>query len=416
MQRTTKFVKFLRAFGYEAVVVTGAENTSVNWAPLDPALSRETGTDVEVLRAKGQEPLQTHLAARGRRLLGLRPSFDVWWRAEAASLAAQVVGNVDLVYASMSPFGTASAAREVARGSAKPWVADLRDPWALDEWTVYPTALHRLLERARMHHDLQGADAIIMNTEEARRVFVASFPDLASVRMAVIPNGWDYDDFDFPADIPRTGSFRVVYTGFSHVEAGLKHRHRSRVRTALGGAVQGLDVLARSHVFMLEALRELRTTDPSLAQRTELHIAGPAGLDRADLASDLRVYAHGYLPHDEAVSLMQSADALFLPMHDLPIGTRTRTVPGKTYEYLASGRPILAALPDGDARDLLAGQPNVWLCRPTDVAAMTAALREIANLPVPGPAFALVERFERRQLARQLANLFDEVLAEGDAR
>ena len=62
----------------------------------------------------------------------------------------------------------------------------------------------------------------------------------------------------------------------------------------------------------------------------------------------------GYLAHDETVALLRSADLLFLPMHDLPEGRRATIVPGKTYEYLASRRLILAVVPDGDARDLLA--------------------------------------------------------------
>ncbi len=71
---------------------------------------------------------------------------------------------------------------------------------------------------------------------------------------------------------------------------------------------------------------------------------------------------------------MRSADLLFLPMHDLPAGRRAGLVPQKTYEYLAAGRPILAAVPDGDARDLLDASGVARLCRPADAAAMAAAV------------------------------------------
>ena len=62
---------------------------------------------------------------------------------------------------------------------------------------------------------------------------------------------------------------------------------------------------------------------------------------------------HGYVTHLQALTLIRSADLLFLPMQNLPPGRRSSTVPGKTYEYLASGRPILGAVPPGDALDLL---------------------------------------------------------------
>ena len=49
---------------------------------------------------------------------------------------------------------------------------------------------------------------------------------------------------------------------------------------------------------------------------------------------------------------------LFLPMQELPRGHRGRMVPCKGYEYLASGRPILAALPEGDGRDAFSRAPG----------------------------------------------------------
>jgi glycosyltransferase involved in cell wall biosynthesis len=103
-------------------------------------------------------------------------------------------------------------------------------------------------------------------------------------------------------------------------------------------------------------------------------------------------------------------------MHDLPEGTRATVVPGKTYEYLASGRPILAAVPDGDARDLLLAAGTAHVCRPTDVAGMVDAIdaeieRARAGRRPPIPPPALLARFERRRLTSELAAVFDGVLA-----
>jgi hypothetical protein len=73
---------------------------------------------------------------------------------------------------------------------------------------------------------------------------------------------------------------------------------------------------------------------------------------------------------------MRSADLLFLPMHDLPRGVRAGLLPYKTYEYLGSRRPILAAVPDGDVRDMLEPLPSATVVRPADAAAMTEILLE----------------------------------------
>ncbi len=410
-QRPVKLVKYFGDFGYEAIVVTAPETASVDWAPTDPTLAADVPEGLMVLRAAGPQPSASGLRDRLGRWLGLWTPFHRWWQSEAVRLGRTVVRDVDLVYAPMSPYSTAAAASALAREAGKPWVADLQDPWALDDWAVYPTALHRALDRRRMRRDLDDAAAVIMSTEEAARVLLGSFPRLAPARVRTIPHGWDQGDFVGSPQDRGDDRFRIVFAGYAHVERGRIHRARRPLRTLLGGAVRRMDILARSHVFLLRALTRLRELDPELAARAELHVAGAAEASSILGADAVPVHAYGYLPHDEAVRLMRSADALFLPMQDLPPGMRTRTVPGKTYEYLASGRPILAALPDGDARDLLAGLPNVWLCRPTDVECMAEALAEIGRLDRPlqvEPEVA--ERFEWQRIAGLVAGVFDKVL------
>ena len=77
-------------------------------------------------------------------------------------------------------------------------------------------------------------------------------------------------------------------------------------------------------------------------------------------------------------------------MHDLPVGTRPAIVPGKTYEYLPTGQPILAAVPDGDARDLLERGGNAFICRRADISEMASVIAKWAGLwrtstPLPKP-------------------------------
>ncbi|HZO62849.1 MAG TPA: glycosyltransferase [Gaiellaceae bacterium] len=405
VQRTVKLLKYLPAHGYAATVVTAPEHTGVDWAPPDPAQSDELPVDTEVIRTRPPAGGAVAPADRSRadKLLDRPGAFARWWVEAAAEAGIPPARSSDVLYATMSPFESAEAARRIAAATGIPWVADLRDPWALDEWTVYPSALHRIRDERRMARLLSTATTVVMNTEEARREVARRFPALAS-RLEVVTNGFDADDLALPPE-PRTDDrVRIVYAGYSHVEEGLRHRRARRLRELRGAAAPGLDILARSHVFLLEAVRRLAAEAQDVGGRLELHLAGasPTG------ATDPFVVERGYLPHRDAVALMRSADVLFLPMHDVAAGSRVRTVPGKTYEYLASGRPILAALPDGDARDLLAGLPGVRLCAPTDVEGIAAALRELAaGAPAPTRVPEIAARFERRVLAGRLAEILD---------
>lgn len=399
VQRSLKFVRYLPEHGYEPVVVTGPGRQRTE-APVDASLG--LSDDLEVRRVSGTEPGESRLRHWAGRLLNVPFPFTRWWP-EAAFQAGRGA-EVDLIFATMSPFESGAAAVRLASETGKPWVADLRDPWALDEWRTYPTALHRRLELKKMERTLASAAAVVMNTPEAADSLRAALPRLAGVPIVSIPNGFDADDFAGPAP-NGNGAFRIVHAGWSHVEGGRKHRRTAAIYAALGGSVRGLDILPRSHLYLLEALERLALPG------VELHLVGQASNDTGSPV----VRARGYLPHSEAVGLIRGADLLFLPMHDLPMGTRSRIVPGKTYEYLASGRPILAAVPDGDARDLLEEAGTAFLTRPRDVESMMAVVSDLVARkergdPPPALREDAVAPYERRRLTRRLAELFDDVL------
>ena len=414
VQRSLAFARYLRESGYDPVVVTGPGLMAGRWTPADPSLSDGVPADLEVLRLESEPEPASRRRRRAQRLLGLESSFARWW-VEGAVVVGRRASGIDLVYASMSPFETASAAATLSRALGRPWVADLRDPWALDELTVYPSALHRRRELRRMRRLLGTASAIVMNTEEAAQAVRERFPALAG-RVATIPNGFDARNFEGHQPERRDGTFRVVHAGYLHTELGRSFRRFRTLRRLAGGAPERVDLLTRSHLYLLDAVERVLAAEPDLRARIEVHLAGVLSeADRELLRPDV-VHAHGYLPHAEAVALVRSADLLFLPMHDLPPGRRARIVPAKTYEYLASGRPILAAVPDGDACELLSRAETALLCRPSDVAAMARIIaaeartfleRGRARTRRPG----VVLPYERRELTRRLAAVFDTVVS-----
>jgi glycosyltransferase involved in cell wall biosynthesis len=397
------------------VVVTGPEAAGAEWAPPDESLAAVVPSGTRVFRATGPEPPRRRgWRARASRWLRLRPPFARWWADAAvdAGRAAALEVDIDLIYASMSPFETAEAAARLSRELGKPWVADLRDPWALDDWLVYPTRVHRRLELRRMRAALASASAVIMNTPEATAQALRHIPELRGTPVITIPNGFDRADFDGTVPPREDAAFRVVHAGFVHVRDDRSHRRTGIARELLGGAVKGLDAGTRSHVYLLHALQTLLGRRSDLEGRIEVHLAGIlSDADRRVSGFEL-VTAHGYLPHDETVDLLRSADLLFLPMHDLPEGRRARIVPGKTYEYLAARRPILAAVPDGDVRDLMREAGNAFVVRPKDVEGMARIVeqeadRVLGRSTAPAANEDLLRRHERRELTRRLAEVFD---------
>jgi len=337
---------------------------------------------------------------------------------ETTALRAAADQEVDVILASMSPFETGEAASRLATRLRVPWVADLRDPWALDEMIVYPTRWHRARELRRMRSCLSSASLVIMNTPEAAVALRQAFPEL-SERTIAITNGFDAEDFlGTPPRICGDG-FRIVHTGALHVALGSANQRRRRLRRWIGGERVEVDILTRSHVYLLRAVSRWRRDFPGEVGRTELVLAGDlSAADRAvvegsDVADLVRL--PGYLSHSDSVALLRSADLLFLPMHALPPGERARIVPGKTYEYLAAKRPILAAVPDGDARDLVVASGLGEVCAPDDVETMAEILKrcfeakQAGREVVPAPE-SFYQQFERRALTAKLARALASVI------
>jgi glycosyltransferase involved in cell wall biosynthesis len=424
VQRNLEFARRLPDHGYEVIVVTGSGDAGGRWTPRDPTLLDAVPPSVAVERVSEPTPVPGRSFHRRVDKLLMRPTrFSEDWTTSVLAASERLAPDIDLIYASLVPYEAAEAAGRLATHLGVPWVADLQDPWALDEMCLYPTGLHRRADLRRMARLLSSAAAIVLNTPEAVIRFRDALPELAGKTVVSIPNGFDPDLFeDTPSRRDDEGDrFRVVHTGYLHTELGLETRKNGRLRRLAGGMFLPIDILTRSHVYLMQALEEFERTEPSLRALIDVHFAGVLSeTDRRSLEGVPGVKLHGYLAHRDSVSLVRTADLLFLPMHNLPEGTRAGLVPGKTYEYVRSGRPILAAIPRGDAFDLLERLPNAHLVAPDDVAGMTAAIkRRVDTWLKTGsrstPVEDVYDEFSHSHLVGRLASLFDTVVAKSQA-
>jgi glycosyltransferase involved in cell wall biosynthesis len=411
VQRSLKFARYLPEFGYDVTVITGPGTTVDRWSPADDTLQAEIG-HADIRRVSESEPDQTSWQIRREKWLGLHSHWSRWWIDGVVDAGRGLTDGIDVVIASVPPYQTAEAAMALSHELGCPWVADLRDHWAVDELMIYASGLHRRWDLRRMRKMLGTAAAVLAVSPEGARRIRGQVKELTGRPVVSIPNGFDPHDFDDATPERLDGVFRIVHAGSLYTDIGL--RQRWKLRRLLGGSTKGVDILPHSLINLLQAIEQLVQRDPSLRSRIELLLVGVvADTDRKLAEQSQVVRMTGYVPHREAIDLMRSADLLFLPMYNLSPGLRAATVPGKAYEYLATQRPILAALPEGDARDMLVQAGNAYICAPDDVDAMAAAIegqlkgkQVLLAGPVPDK---LLERFERRRLTQQLAVVLDAV-------
>ena len=126
------------------------------------------------------------------------------------------------------------------------------------------------------------------------------------------------------------------------------------------------------------------------------------------------IHVKGFCPYTQSLQHQMNASALLLFI--APAKNAEVMLTQKVFEYLRAGRPILAMIPAGACRDLLAKFKEPHIVHPSDVAGIKTHLEQIyrdwrSGRSTIGERKELLS-YERRSLARRLASLMDEFLIE----
>lgn len=403
-QRPASFVRHAAAAGARVTVVTRAVDGSRRgrYEPADPGLLEWCG-DADIRRT-------------------VRAPGEDWTAAltRAATSAARDT-TPDVVLVTLSPFEHAAVGPAVRSASGVPFVLDLRDPWALDGWHTYAHAFAWRRARERMRRAIEEADGVVLNVPGAVAPVEALAPRIGRTPCTVVTNGWEPADFPEVRPVERQDRLRIRFAG-TFVCRFMRHRSPlGRIRSAFLGRGERIDERGRSPLFLLRAIDRLHREGFDGAGDFLLEIAGATEPEVERIVAEShrasQVRSVGYLRHDDSVRFIAGADALLLPMHGLPPGSRARMVPGKLYEYLATGRPILGLCPEGDARDWIPIARGSRLADPVDEIDVARALRELhgdwsAGRLVESRRDPQVERWSRESQTLRLVEYLSKVLAD----
>jgi glycosyltransferase involved in cell wall biosynthesis len=397
-QRPASWVRHFRSFGLECTVFSrriASEEARSRFEPRDDSLLPWIeGAEIERIDWEGGDPD--------------RPNR--WEEALVERLAAVHARRpFDLVLGTAPPYRMSAVTRRAAERLGLPYVIDLREPWALDGIRDFRSVFQQRKALQAMRESLAPASGIIVQTEVARRI-VGDF--LGGPRsMEVVFNGFEPEDFAVEPRPKEAGEFRIVFTGqFISREAVPPKGLRERLRRAMSVRTVSIQPTGRSPLHLLNAIRLLCRSEPAFGRSIRFHFVGHADPHTVELldASGLgdAVVRYGHRPHRECAAITRSADALFLGLHGVSGDVPTMIIPGKAFEYLAAGRPILAAVPPGETRDLVLAHADAVAADPVDDASIARAITRIRDRDFDSrrPAGEALDRFTRRELARRTAD------------
>jgi glycosyltransferase involved in cell wall biosynthesis len=387
VQRTVKFIRYLEPLGWDATVITSRSR----WYPAqDPSLLRELPASTRVIRTAAL-PI-AYRASAVPYYLGLRrlqaaltwPDGGKGWAPFAflAALRAVRLERPDVIFSTSAPYGAHLVAMHVSRRTGIPWVADFRDEWASSALIPeQPRALTRLAAKAE-RAIISAADNIVVAADFFR--FEGLAPD--DPRRTVIMNGVDDADLPDASVRPPTDRFVLAYVGTVY-----------------------------DSIDPTPALRVLASlVERGQIERERLEVRFVGSIWREDFAPPpgIRFERIGYVEHPRAVEEMCAATALLLYVPSWSLA-----LPGKLFEYLASGRPVLCLThSDNFASRLVRELGAGVVADPADAADMERAILTLWSrwrkdgLPQQAEVRRrTLERYSRRAAAARLAQVLEQV-------
>ena len=408
VQRVLKFAQHLPEYGIETHVLTPEDP---QWIHRDEELEVPAGLPVHRCRylgPRGRRPAEELYGLDGMRLLARRaslaprrlfmPDENASWTLTAVPAGLRVARRerFDAVMTSSPPSSVHAIGAIISRKLGIPWIADLRDSIVAKEDRRVDRPLVRVKERTHA-----SVAALVARRAAA---IVGVTPTISAEmerlnprgRVVTIPNGADFEDFDFLSYTP-TERFRITHTG-----SFFGQRSPRPFLTAL--AESGLDVVARF-------VGDFRAADRDWAQTL-------------DLGDKLELYP--FVSHRQSLALQRDSDALLLLLPE--IGPRGKDIPsGKLFEYIAARRPILAAVPpDGAAAELIREAEGGLIVDPDDVDGIRHALvtlvgrwkqRDLPDTSLSDDFRATLSRHARvEDLAQLLTTITDAATPRGGTR
>jgi glycosyltransferase involved in cell wall biosynthesis len=280
-----------------------------------------------------------------------------------------------------------------------PLIVYFRDPWmGIPQWKPV-SRLSLAVEMALEEFVICRARRVVCVTENHRDMLCERYPKLPATKFITVPNGFDESEWTALPDHPGRGDkFVIAYVGSFY-----------QARNPLP-LFQALQKLIGENAVDEDELRVELIGWCDVAEGTRVRDAArETGLGGV-------VDFVGALPRKEALARMLRADLLLLLAEAQPY-----QIPGKTYEYLRAGQPILALTRAGAVADLLRGVPGTTVVDPADVGRLVTVLHQYLTGWRCGdepqrPDASFVKRFDRMRLAGELASVLDATLAGDVAR
>lgn len=309
------------------------------------------------------------------------PDEKIRWAKDSKKVSEKIVdeNKIDLVITSGPPHSTHLVGLNLKRKKKINWVMDIRDLWSENPFVFYPKRAK--IKNLKLEEKcLKECDLIIVVTNSFKKVLLEKFNFLSEDKIKVVHNGFDRKDFE--VEPKKLSGFSITYTGSFYT--------------------------LQTPIFFLKAFSELINENSEFKKDARVYILSPFEQNVSKIIEELNlndyIFLSGFIPHKEALSYVLGSELLFL---FLGKGGEA-TIPQKTFEYLGSGRRILATVPDGECKEILLKCGVNDIVDPNDVNEIKNKLLSIYNDHIQSNSVSynkkFIEEFSMENISKKFFN------------
>ncbi|MCI5161648.1 MAG: glycosyltransferase [Candidatus Electrothrix sp. AX5] len=323
--------------------------------------------------------------------------------------------DCDTLIATAPPFSVLLTCCDICAQFNLKFIPDFRDAWS--QWVITPYASY-IHYRMTLYYErkiLKQAYKIITATPQLKNDFLEVHPNIQENKFSVILNSisseikyLSFDKIKNKFIIGYVGSF--YYNPVSHCLI-YSNWWKKKAYQWVQYVPRKENWFYRSPYFFFKIINELFDHNPSLKEKVFFYYVGNTPDWLIEMVNNFKLNKNvlflGFKPKDQVRKFIEKCDAMLATSIKIE-NSRDYCIAGKTFDYLAAGKPIIAVVNNGDQKDMLLKSGTSIILDPDDkINSSKELLTLIENRSSFNPNYQYIKSFRAEENTKLLANLIN---------
>lgn len=418
VQRVLKHIKYLKEFGWNPIIFTvlngqypAIDDSLLTQIPVNTIIYKSkifepyniyrffTGKkkgvsiDVNTIKKEGQKLSIKENISEFIRSTFFIPDARIGWLFYANKVLNEImrIHKPLAIYSSSPPYTCSLLARNLKRKYNIPWVAGFRDPWTDFISSPKRWFLPKYIDKSLEYSVFNESDFVECAWEGIIKDAISKYPTLEKRKFVHIPNGFDSNDFPKINQV-KNPKFTITYTGSMYGR--------------------------RNPYSFFQAIELLIKQNKIVPDNLNIRFVGRFGGEVEEMFENAsfknQIEKINYLPHEKSIEFLLLSDILLLIVDESK--ESQEIVPGKVYEYIGVRKPIIAIAPQDSAISYLIKETQSGRIAHQSEIELTSEIflyyynQWLNNSFNYNPNEKLINNYERRESARKLSNILNQLI------